>query len=349
MSTPLVSICLPNLNTFPFLEERVDTIFGQSFRDWELVVSDNFSDDGAWQFFERLAQRDKRVSIDQAPREGLYQNWNNCLRRAKGEYVYIATSDDAMALDCLEKLVGALEQHKDCDLAHCPVVIVDDAGASVAEPKWPDCTIFGHGIAECVSQPHVRRAPYDGLLHLTGQHVVFSITQLLIRRSLFSRTGPFQSKWGSISDFNWEMKAGLVANMIHVPDTWATWRIHPTQATATVDVYSPERSRKVEEMIQDAVLTCESYLAREVVSGLRDHWLGRSRDMRTYYGGLRHRRSVLPRRLHQLTQVFNGTEAARSELFGRLFRRPKWGDVAPTEIRLWLESIGLGPIVAPAR
>ncbi len=84
MNTPLVSICLPNLNTLPFLPERVESIFDQSFKDWELIVSDNFSNDGAWELFENMASKDGRVSIAQAPREGLYSNWNNCLRRTRG-------------------------------------------------------------------------------------------------------------------------------------------------------------------------------------------------------------------------------------------------------------------------
>ena len=103
MTSPLVSVCLPNLNTYPYLRERVDTILAQTYENWELVISDNHSEDGAWEFFQDLAKQDPRVSIAQAPREGLYPNWNQCVRRARGEYVYIATSDDGMAPDCLEK------------------------------------------------------------------------------------------------------------------------------------------------------------------------------------------------------------------------------------------------------
>ena len=180
MDAPLVSVCLPNLNTLPHLQERIDTIFAQTYPNWELVVSDNFSQDGAWAFFEELARKDERVSIAQAPREGMYANWNNCLRRARGDYMYIATSDDGMAPDCLQKLVTALEQHKDCELAHCPLVIVDGAGVSMTEPSWPDCTAFGRGMGELLRRPHLRRAPYDGLLHLTGWNAYLSITQLLI-------------------------------------------------------------------------------------------------------------------------------------------------------------------------
>lgn len=347
MKIPLVSVCLPNLNTFPYLAERVETIFGQTFNDWELVVSDNHSNDGAWEFFESLARKDNRVLVAQAPREGLYPNWNNCLRRARGAYVYIATSDDTMAPDCLEKMVAALERHRDCDLAHCPLTIIDQGGAKVNEPKWPECTVFAHAIGELANQPHIRRAPYDGLLQLTGMHVTLSMTQLLIRRSLFERAGEFPSKWGSVSDFNWEMKAGLVASTVHVPDTWASWRVHPTQATAAVDVSSPERNRKFEEMIVDAFEQSARCLPPEFMRRLQaDGLLEWHRERRVYYAHLREHRGVGERRLFQLGQAVSST-AARSELWGSLCGRPKWPEVAPRQIRAWLESVVGRPVVEP--
>jgi glycosyltransferase involved in cell wall biosynthesis len=348
MNSPLVSVCVPNLNTLPFLQERVESIFSQSYTSWEMIVSDNVSDDGSWQFFEECARKDKRVFIAQAPREGLYANWNNCIRRARGKYVYIATSDDTMASDCLEKLVAALEVNDDCDIAHCPLVITDHNGLPVNNPKWPDITVFGHGVAELVNRRHVRRAPYDGLLYLTGGVAYVSITELLVRRTLFDRTGCFESRWGSNGDINWDMKAGLVANVVHVPDTWASWRMHPSQATAAVKTRSADYARQFEEMIQDAVAKCESHLAPQVVAGLKDHWLRCSRELRSYYRGLRNRPSSFSRRLFQLGQVFNGESAVRSEVIHRVHGRPRWTDRAPGEIRSWLESLGLGPVVAPA-
>jgi glycosyltransferase involved in cell wall biosynthesis len=155
MKPPLISICLPNLNTFGHLQERADTIFAQTYQNWELVISDNHSEDGAWEFFQKLARKDQRVSIAQAPREGLYPNWNNCIRRSQGRYVYIAASDDTMVPDCLEKLAGALEQHADCDLAHCPLMVIDEVGAAVDDPKWPDCTVFADGMPELIHRAHV--------------------------------------------------------------------------------------------------------------------------------------------------------------------------------------------------
>jgi hypothetical protein len=71
-----------------------------------MVVSDNFSDDGEWEFFEEVALRDGRIPIAQASRRGLYQNWNSCVERARGKYGYIATSDDTMASDLSREAGG---------------------------------------------------------------------------------------------------------------------------------------------------------------------------------------------------------------------------------------------------
>lgn len=339
MTAPLVSVCLPNLNTYPYLRERVDTILAQTYPHWELVVSDNFSNDGAWELFKELARQDPRISIAQAPREGMYQNWNRCLARARGEFVYIATSDDGMAPDCLEKLVQALERHPECDAAHCALVVVDELGNTLAEQWWRQ-GLFHRSLSELADRPHVRRAPYDGLLCLSGEQVYYSITEWLFRRSLFSRIGAFESRWGSVSDFQWYMRVGLTANIAHVPDTWASWRVHAKQATDFGRLRTREHQETVEEMIQDAVAVSEPHLSPAIVEGLRSRWLDQSREMRAYYSGLSHRPRALDRRVFQLAQAVDGAEA-RSEVIRRLFGRPKWGDSFPGEIRAWLESMGV--------
>ena len=54
---------------------------------------------------------------------------------------------------------------------------------------------------------------------------------------------------------------------------------------------------------------------------------------------------MLSRRAFQLAQVFAGKMAVRREILGRIIGRAKWSDSAPMEMRLWLEKLGLQPIV----
>lgn len=345
--TPRVSICVPNLNMRDYLPARFDSIFAQSYRDWELFVYDSYSDDGAWEYIRELSAREPRMRIAQGPREGAYPAWNECLRRTTGQYVHIATSDDTMAPDFLEKMVAALDQNPDCELAHCALTILDEDGSVSTSLTWPHATVFGYGTDKrFMGRPHVRHAPYDGLLHLTGAHVYLSITQLLIRRSIFERIGEFPSRWGSMSDFNWEMRASLTANTVHVPETWASWRLHSGQATATINPDSTERERKVDEMIQDAMQASEGSLPPAVVAGLKSHWLGRTKEMRSYFGKWQRGGSVFGRRWFRISQALRGVATARADVLSRAFGRRKMLERTTAEMRLWLESAGITPLVA---
>lgn len=246
-----VSILLPNLNNRPYLDERIQTIMEQTFSDWELVIVDNYSDDGAWEFFREWAKKDSRIKISRAPRKGMYANWNNCIRQAKGEYVYIATSDDTMSTNFLEIMVNALEEHPECDLAHCKLKIIDENGAPHPTLNWDKfyCTAY---FGDLINQRHIRLAPHDGLLHCGVKTVYTSITQLLIRRSLFERIGLFLTDYGSIADFEWEMRASLLVNTLHVPEYLATWRVHRVQGTDMDFLYSANHRAQMLEMIDYA-------------------------------------------------------------------------------------------------
>ena len=237
---PTVSICLPNLNNRAYLGERLGTIRAQTLSDWELVVSDNFSDDGAWEFLREEAARDPRILLAQAPREGMYANWNRCLSRARGEYVYIATSDDTMTPDCLAELVAALEGHPECDIAQCCLHAIDDEGKVMA--GWWKLVGAARFLGDDYLRPHLRRAPYDGVLHCAMHTIYHSITQVLIRRSAFAKTGPFPTGYGSGGDFCWGMRAGLNCDVVHVPKFLATWRIHTSQASAGYAETAAERA-----------------------------------------------------------------------------------------------------------
>src|SRR5260370_3949548 len=169
MHRPLVSVCLPNRNMRRYLPVRVNTIFHQTYSEWELIVSDNFSEDGAWEFLQNLAAKEKRVSAIQE-RLGMYDGWNQCIRRARGKYVYVATSDDTMAPDCLEKMVAALEEHPECDIAHCNLKVIDDSGDEF-DHGWSSISLFALSSGPLIDVSHLRMAPFDALLLLSGRPV----------------------------------------------------------------------------------------------------------------------------------------------------------------------------------
>jgi Glycosyl transferase family 2 len=342
---PRVSICLPNLNNRAYLDERLDTILRQTFSDWELIIYDNYSDDGAWELFQELAATDQRVRLERAPRQGMYENWNNCIRAARGEYVYIATSDDTMAEDCLEKMVAALDANRDCDLAHCTLREIDEGGREWHD-WWRWGSVFALSSGGLVHQPHIRRAPLDGLLHLCGNSVYTSITQLLIRRSLFSRAGMFRSDWGSIGDVNWDMRAGLIANTVHVPGTWASWRKHSAQATAEARLGHIDHPRKTDEMIDHALAATKEQLPAQIRSSLRK-WTRRMRDLRYLHLEIHARPGVWSRRMFLARRVLSGSWAARRHIRVKMKGDRTVGEAAVKLILDWLNQVSAEPLLVP--
>ncbi len=346
--SPRVSICVPNLNTRPFLPERFETIFAQTFQDWELLAYDSYSDDGAWEYLNDVARREPRMRIWQGPRQGTPGSWNPCIAAARGEFVYVATSDDTMAPDCLEKMVDALDAHPQCALAHCRLRAIDEQGRDIPHinETWSQRSVFARSSGPLRDRPHVRKAPFDGLLHLRGETVYRSITQLLIRKSLFESIGMFESTWGSVGDFDWDMRAGLVANTVHVPHTWGGWRIHASQATANAGVGSEEHARKIDAMIDHALGSCQSKLAPALERRVSS-WGARAKDLRLFERELpKLLDDALARRMFVTGRLLAGSAAAREHVRTRL---TGWTpEPFHDRVRTWLEDAGAGPVLLPA-
>lgn len=251
----LISIILPNLNTdLYFLKDRVQTITNQTFTNWECIVADGYSDNGSWEYLKEVSSGDKRFKLFQFKKEGIYKAWNSGIELAKGKYIYIAPSDDTMMDDCLQKLYDALEQYPSCEMACCLLKIIDKDGLPIPGNNWDNYYPTQYFKA-LMQKRHIRRAPHDGILHCGIQTVYTSITQLLIRKSLFAKVGLFLTDKGPTADLEWGMRASLIADVVHVPEYLATWRLHDQQASDDAGQWDPASFKKFRGYIDHAFNT----------------------------------------------------------------------------------------------
>ncbi len=321
---PAVSVILPTLNARTFLEERIGSILNQTFRNWELIIVDSRSDDGTWEYLNRIRSRGQEIFRYQVPK-GLYQAWNFGISKARGTYVYIATADDTMKPDCLERMVNALEAHPGCDICDSMLELLDSDGREVGESSVNFVAHYWH-FDFPRNQAHVRKRPHDFFLHLGGKTVYTSITQILIRKSLFEKTGPFQTCFGRSADFQWGMLAALHADVVYLPMKLASWRLHSGQATAA----DPEESRR------DFPLMLE--MAERIVGELRDPVL-KKKSMR--FIRLMYFKSLLL----SAKRLSDGTAVLRSALLASLRHPLMFAEFAVRSLRFRGES-SLWPIRA---
>ncbi len=97
---PRLSIGLPVYNGETYLIESLDSLFSQSYEDFELIISDNASTDGTADICRRYAKQDPRIHfIRQSRNIGLAPNHNFVFQEARGELFKWASHDDLYARD----------------------------------------------------------------------------------------------------------------------------------------------------------------------------------------------------------------------------------------------------------
>lgn len=136
-ASPLVSVIVPNYNHAPFLRQRIDSILGQSFRDFELILLDDCSTDNSREVLESYRENPHVSCIVYNDENGgtPFKQWDKGIALAKGEWVWIAESDDWAEPSFLQTLMDASSLSVSCGLCFCESNVVDLNGNTVYKRK----------------------------------------------------------------------------------------------------------------------------------------------------------------------------------------------------------------------
>jgi len=108
---PRVSIGLPVYNGDQFLDEAMRSLLAQTYRDFEIIISDNGSTDRTEEICRRYAAQDNRIRYYREPsNQGASWNYNRVVHLATGEYFKWAAHDDLVTPDYLEKCIAVLDR-----------------------------------------------------------------------------------------------------------------------------------------------------------------------------------------------------------------------------------------------
>jgi glycosyltransferase involved in cell wall biosynthesis len=138
---PRLTIGLPVYNGENFLAESIEALLGQTYEDYELIISDNASTDGTEAICRRYQQRDSRIRYVRQPRNiGLSPNHNLVVGMAHSELFKWASHDDLYARDLLKCCVEALDEYPDVVLAHSWSATINNSGEITKAIEYPLAT-----------------------------------------------------------------------------------------------------------------------------------------------------------------------------------------------------------------
>jgi len=213
-AVPRLSIGLPVYNGEEYLTKSLEALLGQTYEDFELIISDNASTDGTADICHRYAKRDSRIRYFRQPRNlGCSPNHNFVFKQARGELFKMASDDDLYARDLLKRCVDALDEFPQFVLAQSWSALINASGTVTNLVEYPVVTDAPR------APDRFRSMLFDGWGDDDGG---------VIRTKVLRQTAPHNSY--HLADRTFITEVGLHGPFYQVRDWLWFRRHHPQQA-----------------------------------------------------------------------------------------------------------------------
>lgn len=131
---PLVSVIVPNYNHARFLNQRLDSIFNQTYKNFEVILLDDLSQDNSIDILN--SYEDHRIThriYNEINSGSPFKQWKKGLLLAKGDLVWIAESDDWADVTFLEKIIPIFFENENVAVVYSDMYYVDEHGIEIVD------------------------------------------------------------------------------------------------------------------------------------------------------------------------------------------------------------------------
>jgi glycosyltransferase involved in cell wall biosynthesis len=248
---PKLIVCLPVYNGAKHLQETIESINKQSYRDFAVIASDDASSDGSYNLLEE-ASRSATVPwicLRNTVNKGVAGNWNRCFHEQRklmpeAEYLVIVEQDDFISGSLFEHAVECLDSDRKPALCHFSACVLDNKSQIPVRSGVTDIVAAGgYRLDRDYIMPG-RNAlryfiRYDNFI-LTASGVVFRTAALQACRP----QGADESlKWAADYDL-WSKLCTQGALAYRIGAT-VTYRVHAQQCTSTTEINRKQREARL--------------------------------------------------------------------------------------------------------
>ncbi len=216
---PKVSVCVPTYNRAHYLSSCLDSIFGQTFSDFEVIVADNASTDGTPKMAAGFS--DPRLRYVRNPSNlGQIPNINRALSFCTGDYVSICHDDDVYAPDMLQRQVEVMTEHPNVSLVHTAVWMMSETGEI-------------RRLHRVSKDNYIVKGTEAFFRYLAHSHdIVFST--VMVRKTCYEAVGSFDSAF-LCADFEMWLKLALQGDIAYLAEPLAGYRVHSASASSSMN------------------------------------------------------------------------------------------------------------------
>lgn len=218
--SPLVTVVLPTYNGAGFLRESVDSIIGQSYQNWELIIVDDASIDETFRIATDFSMLDSRIVVfrNEVNRK-LPGSLNVGFSRARGELLTWTSDDNRYRPHALERLVEFLQTHPDYDMVYSSFSLMNERGEVLD------------------------RKDLEGPSHLWRANVIGG--SFLYTRKMAERTGTYDENRFVVEDYEYWLRASQHSRIGQLKEDLYLYREHAGSLTTR---FSRRRAKLTEDV-----------------------------------------------------------------------------------------------------
>jgi Glycosyl transferase family 2 len=209
--TPCVSVVMPVHNGGLYLERAIDSILGQTFADFELVIVDDGSADGTPAALRRHAAADRRVRVLHQEKMGLVAALNRGCKEARAGYIARMDADDIAFPDRFARQVEFLERHPEVALVGSAVMRIEATGQEIKRNVCP------------TSHPEIVQA--------LREYTCFTHSTVMMRAVAFAAIGGYRPAYRHAEDYDLWLRLAERYQLANLPDPLLYYRVYPDQVS----------------------------------------------------------------------------------------------------------------------
>lgn len=208
---PLVSIVTPSFNQAEFLEETIKSVLRQDYPNIEYIIIDGGSTDGSVEIIKKYEH--KLAWWVSEKDQGQTDAINKGFSRAEGEIFSWLNSDDVYYPYAVSRAVAFLQQNPDVGMVYGDATYIDSDGQ-----------VIGKFNAKQATYQRLRR----GAVYIPQQSSFF-------RARWWRQVGPLDPTFYFAMDYDLWVRLAKVTELKHVPEVWASFRLHDSAKSIAED------------------------------------------------------------------------------------------------------------------
>lgn len=222
MSDPKISVIIPNYNHARYLKQRIDSVIDQTFQDFEIILLDDCSTDASREVLTsyRDHPRVRSIIFNEHNSGSPFKQWQKGIGLAKGEWIWIAESDDYADNRFLERLLPAT-RGSNIGLVYCDSkVVVDEAVreetfASIKNKRFK---------TDRWSRDHVNSGTDEIENYLLIESTINNTSAVLFNKQVLQMANPFDETFRYIGDKFTFVKVLSLADIAYVGESLNYYR-----------------------------------------------------------------------------------------------------------------------------